>query len=66
MLPRVFEMFTQAESSTEGTHGGLGLGLGLARRLVEMHGGEIVAQSDGLGKGSTFTITIPVSDAPAA
>jgi two-component system, chemotaxis family, CheB/CheR fusion protein len=60
LLPRVFEMFTQAESSTERTHGGLGIGLALARRLVEMHGGEITAQSDGPGQGSTFTITMPV------
>ena len=59
MLPRVFEMFTQAESSTERTHGGLGIGLALARRLVEMHGGEIAADSDGPGQGSTFTITMP-------
>ena len=62
MLPRVFEMFTQAESSTERTHGGLGIGLALARRLAEMHGGEIAAHSDGPGQGSTFTITMPVSD----
>ena len=66
MLPRVFEMFTQAEPSTERTHGGLGIGLALARRLVDMHGGEIVADSDGLGQGSTFTITMPLCDAPAA
>ena len=66
MLPRVFEMFTQAEPSTERAHGGLGIGLALARRLVDMHGGEIVAASDGLGQGSTFTITMPLCDAPAA
>ena len=60
LLPRVFEMFTQAESTTERHHGGLGIGLALARRLVEMHGGEIAAHSDGPGKGSTFTITMPV------
>jgi two-component system CheB/CheR fusion protein len=62
MLPRVFEMFTQAESSTERTHGGLGIGLALARRLAEMHGGEIVAHSDGPGQGSTFIITMPVCE----
>ena len=60
LLPRVFEMFTQAESATERHHGGLGIGLALARRLVEMHGGDIAAHSDGPGKGSTFTITMPV------
>ncbi len=63
MLPRVFEMFTQAESSTERTHGGLGIGLALSRRLAEMHGGEIVAHSDGPGQGSTFMITMPLCEA---
>jgi two-component system CheB/CheR fusion protein len=63
LLPRVFEMFTQAESATERHHGGLGIGLALARRLVEMHGGEITAHSDGPGKGSTFTITMPTCQA---
>jgi two-component system, chemotaxis family, CheB/CheR fusion protein len=62
MLPRVFEMFTQAESSIERTHAGLGIGLALARRLAEMHGGEIAAHSDGPGQGSTFTITMPVCE----
>jgi two-component system CheB/CheR fusion protein len=62
MLPRVFEMFTQAESSTERTHGGLGIGLALARRLAEMHGGDIAAHSDGPGQGSTFMITMPVCE----
>ena len=59
LLPRVFEMFTQAEAATERHHGGLGIGLALARRLVEMHGGAIAAHSDGPGLGSTFTITMP-------
>jgi two-component system, chemotaxis family, CheB/CheR fusion protein len=59
LLPRVFEMFTQAEAATERQHGGLGIGLALARRLVEMHGGDIAAHSDGPGQGSTFTITMP-------
>jgi PAS domain S-box-containing protein len=68
MLPRVFEMFTQAESSTERTHGGLGIGLALARRLAEMHGGDLAAHSDGPGQGSTFTITMPIceSSGPSA
>ena len=61
MLPRVFDMFTQADSPTERQHGGLGIGLALARRLAELHGGTIVAHSDGPGKGSTFTITMPAS-----
>jgi two-component system CheB/CheR fusion protein len=63
LLPQIFEMFTQAESATERHHGGLGIGLALARRLVHMHGGEIAAHSDGLGQGSTFTITMPTSEA---
>jgi two-component system, chemotaxis family, CheB/CheR fusion protein len=62
MLPRMFEMFAQAESSTERTYGGLGIGLALARRLAEMHGGEISAHSDGPGRGSTFTITMPLCE----
>jgi two-component system, chemotaxis family, CheB/CheR fusion protein len=63
MLPRVFELFTQAESATERAHGGLGIGLALARRLIEMHDGQIAAKSDGLACGSTFTITMPISNA---
>ena len=63
LLPHIFEMFTQAASATERHHGGLGIGLALAKRLVEMHGGEIAADSDGLGQGSTFTITMPVCEA---
>jgi two-component system CheB/CheR fusion protein len=66
LLPHIFEMFTQAESATERRHGGLGIGLALARRLVQMHGGEIAAHSDGLGQGSTFTITMPTCEARRA
>ena len=66
LLPRVFDLFVQAESPTARTHGGLGIGLALARRLVEMHGGEIAAFSDGPGLGSTFVITMPLTTASAA
>ena len=60
MLPRVFEMFTQVGRSLEQTEGGLGIGLSLAKRLVEMHGGTIEARSEGLGQGSEFVVTLPV------
>lgn len=61
-LPHVFERFTQANSSANRVEGGLGLGLALARQLVEMHGGEIGVQSDGVGKGATFTIALPANE----
>ena len=60
LLPRVFDLFVQAESPTARAHGGLGVGLALARRLVEMHGGQIAGYSDGPGRGSAFVITMPL------
>jgi CheY-like chemotaxis protein len=65
MLPHIFELFTQAESPTERSHGGLGIGLALARRLIDMHGGQISATSDGPGRGSSFVITLPLTVAVA-
>jgi signal transduction histidine kinase/ActR/RegA family two-component response regulator len=65
MLPRIFELFTQADRSIDRAHGGLGVGLTVARRLVELHGGTIGASSDGLGKGSTFTVRVPLAAAQA-
>ena len=65
LLPRVFELFVQAEPASERAHGGLGIGLALARRLIEMHGGEIAAQSDGPGHGTTIVITLPLCTAGA-
>lgn len=59
-LPHVFEPFRQAEAVTTRTHGGLGLGLAIVKRLVEMHGGNLSAQSEGEGKGAVFTIELPV------
>ncbi len=59
-LPAVFDMFTQVEGSLEKSRGGLGIGLTLARQLVELHGGTIEARSDGSGKGSEFTVRMPV------
>src|SRR5215217_6794902 len=59
-LPRVFDRFRQADSSTTRSFGGLGLGLAIVRHLVELHGGTVSAQSDGLGKGATFSTTFPL------
>lgn len=59
-LPRIFDMFTQADTSIERTHSGLGVGLTLARRLIELHGGTISARSAGLGKGSRFIVRLPM------
>jgi signal transduction histidine kinase/ActR/RegA family two-component response regulator len=65
-LPHVFERFRQADSSTTRAHGGLGLGLAIAKHLVDLHHGEIRAESDGLGRGSRFIVTLPVSTATAS
>lgn len=59
-LPHVFERFRQADSTTTRRVGGLGLGLALVRHIVELHGGRVVAESEGLGRGATFTISLPV------
>lgn len=61
MLPRVFDLFTQVELSSGRAQGGLGIGLTLAKSLVEMHGGTVQAKSDGLGKGSEFIIRLPLA-----
>jgi PAS domain S-box-containing protein len=58
-LQQVFEMFAQVDHSLEQSHGGLGIGLTLAKRLVEMHGGSIQALSDGPGQGSEFIVRLP-------
>jgi signal transduction histidine kinase/CheY-like chemotaxis protein len=64
-LPRIFEMFVQAESPRDRSPGGLGVGLALARDLVEMHGGRLEARSAGRGQGSEFVVTLPLGEAPA-
>ena len=58
-LPFVFDRFRQADSTTTRQHGGLGLGLAIPRHLVEIHGGNMKAESDGLEKGSTFLVMLP-------
>jgi CheY-like chemotaxis protein len=60
VLPRIFDLFTQADHSLARSQGGLGVGLTLARRLVELHGGTLTATSAGLGQGSEFCIRLPV------
>jgi PAS domain S-box-containing protein len=59
MLPRVFELFTQVNPKLDRAKGGLGIGLTVVRRLTEMHGGSVSATSEGLGKGSEFTVRLP-------
>lgn len=59
LLPEVFGLFTQAKRTSNRSQGGLGLGLALVKSLVELHGGEVKAHSEGLGKGSTFTVVLP-------
>jgi signal transduction histidine kinase/ActR/RegA family two-component response regulator len=75
MLPRIFDLFAQAEGSLDRSQGGMGIGLTLVRSLLRLHGGRIDAHSDGLGRGSTFTAHVPrlhaappgdVPSAPAA
>jgi PAS domain S-box-containing protein len=63
-LPHVFERFRQADASFSRERGGLGLGLSISRQLAEMHGGTLQASSDGLGRGSTFRLQLPLAEAP--
>jgi signal transduction histidine kinase len=65
-LSRVFDRFSQAHTGTTRRHGGLGLGLAIARHIVTLHGGAIRADSEGPGRGSTFTITLPVAPSQMA
>ena len=66
-MPHIFELFTQIPSERVNTSGGLGIGLALVRALVELHGGEIIAASDGLDRGSEFTVRLPLfASEPAA
>jgi signal transduction histidine kinase len=60
VLPRIFEMFTQAEESRSHSQGGLGIGLAVVKQLVTLHGGSVQASSEGPGKGSLFTVRLPL------
>lgn len=60
-LPYVFDRFRQADGSSTRMHGGLGLGLAIVRHLVEIHGGSVSAESEGIGKGSTFIVDLPLN-----
>jgi PAS domain S-box-containing protein len=66
LLPRLFELFTQADDSLDRSQGGLGIGLTLVRGLVELHGGNVKAFSDGAGKGSEFVVRLPRAARPGA
>ena len=66
MLNEVFEMFTQVNRTLDRAQGGLGIGLSLVRRLTELHGGEVAADSSGLGHGSLFTVRLPLAAAAEA
>ena len=65
-LPQMFELFAQGDRSLARSEGGLGIGLTVVKKLVEMHGGTISARSEGVGKGSDFTIRLPSASKPAA
>ena len=64
-LPRLFERFSQADSSMARCHGGLGLGLSIVEHLVGLHGGEVHASSEGIGQGATFTVALPCEVGPS-
>jgi PAS domain S-box-containing protein len=61
-LPHIFDRFSQADASTRRNHAGLGLGLTIVRTIVELHGGTIMAASEGMGRGATFTVRLPLAE----
>jgi len=66
MLPHIFDLFTQVDRSLEKAQGGVGIGLSLVKGLVELHGGQVEARSEGQGKGSEFIVRLPLLDETAA
>jgi signal transduction histidine kinase len=66
VLPRVFDLFQQGAPGRDRAHGGLGVGLTIVRRIVEMHGGSVQARSEGVGRGSVFTVRLPSTTVPGA
>jgi CheY-like chemotaxis protein len=64
LLPSIFELFVQGEQTLDRAQGGLGIGLSVVKKLIEMHGGQVTARSPGVGKGATFEITLPTQDPP--
>ena len=65
LLPRIFDLFVQGGRAIERTQGGLGIGLTLVRRLVELHGGRVEVHSEGVGRGSCFTVRLPMVAPPS-
>jgi CheY-like chemotaxis protein len=66
VLPKIFELFAQGQRPLDRKAGGLGIGLSVCKKLMEMHGGTVSAHSDGLGRGSTFTLMLPLANAGVA
>ncbi|MGA3156836.1 MAG: ATP-binding protein [Steroidobacteraceae bacterium] len=66
LLPKIFDLFIQADRTLDRAQGGLGVGLSVVKKLIEMHNGQVLAYSAGLGHGSTFSITLPRCNPPAA
>jgi PAS domain S-box-containing protein len=65
LLPHIFELFVQGDRTLDRSQGGLGVGLAICKQLIEMHRGTVTAHSDGIGRGATFEIRLPLAEAPA-
>jgi CheY-like chemotaxis protein len=66
LLPKLFDLFVQGQRSLDRSEGGLGIGLSVCKRLIEMHGGRVTGSSEGIGRGSTFAIQLPLAKEEAA